>query len=290
MNRLILRLSERRILTSLGAVTYLTAVSLGHRRVSDAIDSLKTVLSFKTYDTLMLDSGLFLMVALAAFCLIKIRESRDARALRLLYLLLTGFLIVVSHYTLIVFNVENIHFPQYALLAVPVFALVGRFGETVFWVTLLGALDESYQYFVLYRDNNTVYLDFNDIILNLIGAGIGVVLIYITSRPSGAPSAQSRKTPKRLFSPVASAAAGILLLAYLVIFIPGLLPFSSEASAFAGPSVLSRRPLPKTFWVEPKVGKKFHIFGPSEGMIAAALLIAFYTTMDCRNSGRRKRP
>jgi hypothetical protein len=200
--------------------------------------------------------------------------------------LLTGFLVVASHHTLIVFNVENIHFPQYALLAIPVFALVGRFGETVFWVTLLGALDESYQYFVLYRDNNTVYLDFNDIILNLIGAGIGVVLIYLSSPPPGLPAAGKPKNPKRLFSPAASVVALILLLVSLFFVVPGHLPFSSEASAFTDPSVLSRRPLPKTFWVEPEIGKKFHICGPSEGIISAALLIAFYATMDCRNSRR----
>jgi VanZ family protein len=82
---------------------------------------------------------------------------------------------------LVVFNVENIHFPQYAVLTLTIFALFKHFGATVFWVTLSGVFDEGYQYFVLYRNNNIVYLDFNDIVLNLIGAGIGVALIYTLS-------------------------------------------------------------------------------------------------------------
>lgn len=76
---------------------------------------------------------------------------------------------------------EAIHFIQYAFLAIPVFALTLRPSQTVFWAALMGALNEAYQYFVLYPDNREVYFDFDDIVLNLIRAGIGVVMIFTLS-------------------------------------------------------------------------------------------------------------
>jgi glycopeptide antibiotics resistance protein len=106
---------------------------------------------------------------------------------------------VGSYEVLIVFSVETIHFVQHALLAVPVFALTMSFGETVGWVTLMGAVDEAYQYFVLYAGNKTVYFDFNDIILNLVGTGIGVLMIYTLSDLKSAPfTAQAHAARRRL--------------------------------------------------------------------------------------------
>ena len=290
MNTLITRLSERRVVTVLIAGTYYAIGVLCHRRVSDLFDALRNTLSFKRYDTLMFDSGLFLMAVLFASCLVKIMHGREARTLKLLYLLFTGCLLAAAHHALIVFNIENIHFPQYAVLAVLVFALVGRFGETVFWVTLLGALDESYQYFVLYGNNNTVYLDFNDIILNLVGAGLGLVLVYALSDPLPAPVARGTGPPKRFFSSPAASAVVVLLLGYLLIAASGSLPFSREADASVGQIALSRRPLPRSFWLEPKIGKKFHILHPPGAMLIASFLISLYTTMDCRNPGSRNTP
>ena len=72
-------------------------------------------------------------------------------------------------------NSEAIHFVQYGILALLLIPLVRRCGETIVLVTLLGILDEAYQYWVLHGDWG-VYYDFNDVVLNLLGAAMGVLV------------------------------------------------------------------------------------------------------------------
>ncbi len=73
-------------------------------------------------------------------------------------------------------NNEFIHFFQYALLTFPIFALTRSFGQTAVWTTLCGAFDEGWQYAVLHAGWGIPY-DFNDVIMNACGAGLGVVWI-----------------------------------------------------------------------------------------------------------------
>ncbi|MGA2466130.1 MAG: VanZ family protein [Thermodesulfobacteriota bacterium] len=180
MDRLIAWLSERKLFTVILACTYLAGVILLHRDVSAIFDWLSEKLSFKVYNDLIFLVSLMVMVVCGVFILMRIVKG-ERRCLKTIYWIFTVFLVVISYKMLVVFNVENIHFPQYAVLTLTIFALFKHFGATVFWVTLSGVFDEGYQYFVLYRNNNIVYLDFNDIVLNLIGAGIGVALIYTLS-------------------------------------------------------------------------------------------------------------
>lgn len=282
MDRLILRLSRRRLFTALLAAGYFAAVVLSHKEVSRVFDWLREALSFEVYDSTMLTAGLFVGVLFALFILIKIKEG-GGRRVKAASWLLTAALVGASYEVLIVFSVEVIHFIQYALLALPVFALTLRYGETVFWATLLGAVDEAYQYFVLYADNKEVYFDFNDIVLNLVGAGIGVLIIYTLSDTKAASfsgPAGSGKTRKR----APFVAAAFLLLICLSMFVTGAVKFYPEEGASGAPIVLSRKPAPSRFWEEPKMGKSFHILHPFEGVLLASFLIPWYSLMDRRRS------
>jgi hypothetical protein len=75
---------------------------------------------------------------------------------------------------IIVSAIEHIHYPQYALLVL-VFVRAGASLEAA-WLsaTGLGVLDEAWQHVVLPR-GTPAYLDANDIVLNAIGALLGVV-------------------------------------------------------------------------------------------------------------------
>jgi hypothetical protein len=83
--------------------------------------------------------------------------------------------------------VENVHYPQYALIAF----LIGRAGiaPELAWLaaTGLGALDEAHQLFFL-RSARPDYFDWNDVFLNAVGAAYGVVLLLAGSRHRLAPS------------------------------------------------------------------------------------------------------
>lgn len=87
---------------------------------------------------------------------------------------------------------ETAHYPQYGLLA----WLMARaldpprtewpVARVLLWVTLLGAIDEWAQYLWITRSYSN-YLDFNDILVNLMGASAGVMVYYgFRTRPVGA--------------------------------------------------------------------------------------------------------
>lgn len=82
----------------------------------------------------------------------------------------------VSLNMLIIVNIEIIHFIQYAFLAILLFPLSKKFFATIVLVTFLGAIDEAYQYYFLSPDR-TNYYDFNDVILNLLGAAMGMIFL-----------------------------------------------------------------------------------------------------------------
>jgi len=289
MGRFIAWLSERRLLTVALASTYLIVVILFHRSVSAIFDWLSEKLSFKVYNDSIFLISLMVMVACGVMVLVKIVKG-ERRCQKITYCLFTAFLVVVSYKTLVVFNVENIHYPQYAILALPVFALLKHFGATVFWVTLLGALDEAYQYAVLCRNNYATYLDFNDIVLNLIGAGIGVAFIYVLlDLKSESPAFRANALGKwNKF--VILAVTAFILFGGISLYAVGILRFYPEANAPNSPILLSMVPPPTRFWEIPTLGKPFHIFHPVEGMVFSAILIVCYSLMDYNLKSRKMDP
>jgi hypothetical protein len=285
MDRVILLLSKKKFYASAIAGAYLSAVILSHKEVSRIFDWLRKTLTFKVYDGFML---MFYLLVLAVFSLaviFKIIKGKD-KVHKTLWFSFNLALAVISYKVLVVFSVETIHFVQYALLALPVYAVAGRLGDTVFWVTLCGTVDEAFQYFVLYRQSNEVYFDFNDVILNLIGAGLGAVLILVFSRdrPAGGV-AEGRSFQKWAFSPVVLCMM-MIGLGGTILYLAGFLQLFPTADASTASIVLSRKAIPAHFWLHPKVGKSFHILHPIEGMVISAGLIFIYSLMDYRGSGR----
>ena len=286
MDRLIAWLSERKLFTVILACTYLTAVILFHRDVSGIFDWLSEKLSFKVYNDLIFLISLMVMVPCGVFVLMRIVKG-ERRCLKITYWIFTAFLVVISYKTLVVFNVENIHFPQYAVLTLPVFALFKHFGATVFWVTLLGVFDEAYQYVVLCRNNNAVYLDFNDIVLNLIGAGIGVAFIYTLSDLKSESLAFHANSSRKWNKSIILTVTACILFGGISLYAAGILRFYPDANAPNALIVLSRLPAPTQFWEIPSRGKPFHIFHPVEAMFFSAILIGCYSLMDYSLKSRK---
>lgn len=106
--------------------------------------------------------------------------------------------------------VESVHYPQYAMLA----WLLARsldpqrtrwyVGRVLFWATLMGAGDELLQYLWI-TSSYSDYLDFNDILMNLLSAAAGVLLYY------GAAPAPRRDSASSSLRVEALVAAGIAL-------------------------------------------------------------------------------
>jgi hypothetical protein len=150
---------------------------------------------------------------------------------------------------MLVANIEIIHFPQFGLIAGLLLA-AGLTAEPAWLLaTAAGILDETYQQFVIYADRTDTYLDFNDMILNAIGAAWIVVV----------------------FAPHAATRPGWLRWPYAMRW---LLPITAAALLLAPPQL--------TPFLRPSAGfRLYRVIGLSEALAWGALLwglVAMATT------------
>jgi hypothetical protein len=286
LNRLVIWLSTNRLWTAVLVTAYTLAIILTHDLFEAAAfwarDRLAGTNSIPEVRWNLIVSWVCipLLVILCAWVIGQIRKS-DRRLLLSVYWLCTVLLAVAAYKRLFVMNIEAIHFIQYAVLAVLLFSLTHRFGETVFWVALVGAADEAFQYLVLHGDR-VVYYDCNDLLLNAIGAGFGVLVV--AGLPAGREvhqQAGAYSTRKMLLSP-AFAAAVVLVVAITLAWATGHLRLFPHDEATEWTLVLRRCGPVSRFWLHTSWGKTYHEVQPAEGALGALVLIAFYTVLDFR--------
>ena len=194
----------------------------------------------------------------------------------------TVALVAATYNTLFMVNTEAIHFPQYALLGVLIYPLAGRFAETILWVTLFGALDEAWQYWVLSNGAEFVYFDFNDIVLNLLGGATGAIVAAALIGPPREPGASGETMGYRwrdfVRSPPFVVAAGITLLGVLL-YAAGVVTMYANPDSWI---VLRRKGPPVAYWVTSYWGKTGHELMPLDGLLLCAILVGLYLALDLR--------
>ena len=275
---MILWFSRNKVLTVLLIAGYSLLVIFGHGAVSAIADWVTNTVTRSVFN------GTTTALLLGVLTLLTIGLVRNLSAIRqspfgLLFALATPLLAIAAYNTLFVTNVECIHFLQYALLAIPLFALTGHYGGTVLATTLIGAIDETWQYLWIYRDVPTVYFDFNDIILNLLGAGLGVTALYLLGaiRGAAAPVAEEPALRTHRFVLLLPAVVGVVLALTLL---AGLVRIYPDAVADGRIPALSHAPAPVEFWKRFPWGKTYHLLHPFEGLFLAQGLLLFYGLLD----------
>jgi hypothetical protein len=160
--------------TYIGAAGLLFLADLRlHLPISDVCDALVRRFGFPAFDRGVRSGFVLLGLGVAATAVCS-RTTEKPRKLAAIVALALGALVVQR--VLLVSSIENIHYPQYAVLAI-LFGVGGLRRETA-WLTAttLGALDEWYQHLALTR-GTLGYFDWNDVVLNALGAAFGVVLL-----------------------------------------------------------------------------------------------------------------
>jgi len=168
---------RRRLALAVAAGLLLGNLAL-HKHIEKVCAALAERHGFASYDRAMfwglaLASGAGLIVAA-----LRLRSwPRSLQSGALVGLL--GALTYVSCRMLMMTAVELVHFPQFALVAGAL--LAGGVGIRSAWtVAALGGIaDEVYQRLTLYWDRPYAYLDFNDMILDAIGAAWAVMLVAL---------------------------------------------------------------------------------------------------------------
>lgn len=149
---------------------------------------------------------------------------------------------------LLVINVELIHFPQFGLLAA--LLLAAGLGPQAAWLgaTVAGVVDEAYQHLVVYAGVPNTYFDYNDIVLDGLGAAWAVVL-------AGAGRGRAPRSARALGAAMFAAVAVALWLA------PPRLA-AREGFPFYGP-----------VFVRAATGRDYHVMAASEGLAALVFLL-----------------
>ncbi len=156
------------------AVALCFANPLLHKPLSDLFDALFARLGRTWYERLVL-AGIGALCA-AGVALGRAYVRAPARARGIISLAALAAMTLVAQRWLLVSNIELIHFPQFALLTF--LLLAGGLTPQTAWAlaTAAGMLDETYQRLVIYARVPNTYLDFNDMLLNAIGAAWAVAL------------------------------------------------------------------------------------------------------------------
>lgn len=276
MTRLTGWLEANKNITIALSILYYLLVVLPHEQVGFFVLWMFEGVSREIYQRTVLLTGLLFFVFYLALLFRNLAKSQNWRPV-LVYLPLTVLLLYVSFDLLVIHNIEIIHFAQYAGMAILLFPILKRYGDTIFWVGILGAIDEGYQYFYL-APERTDYFDFNDIVLDILGGATGVMLIYATGRRTNI-----RSLKQWLRSPVVVTTA-FLTLGIIVLLQTSYLQVFPAETGMSAPILLVKK-APEGFWTLIKhLNVKFHIMRPLEGVVVTSLLLIYYLTMDWANA------
>lgn len=207
-------------------------------------------------------NGIALLLGLIIFTSIIyfLRKNPKFWVIKVAYFAFTILLILFSVKILLVVHSEIIHFPQYALIALLLFPLIKNLPETLFLTIVLGLIDECYQYFVL-APQKTAYLDFNDMWLNTLGGGLGILLAGIIFPKYLKPKEHYLRIDGVIIK-------GLLTIStvFALFFLSGFMGYNTEIHPNALYFVFKQEP--KSFWTSSDFDVVYHIVRPAEGILA----------------------
>ncbi len=278
MDRTLAWFASHRLASLLFIVIFVLAVSTQHELVQSFVFRAMETFTANTWLTGVGWAFRIVFLLVTIFLIRRVLHQDQGKG-KIVYWAVTVAFTFAAVRWLSVNNNEFIHFFQYALLTVPIFALTRSFGQTVIWTTLGGAFDEGWQYGVLHAGWGIPY-DFNDVIMNACGAGLGVV--WICSIADMRPVSNSVKSlvAEQLAGWGWRTALGLLGLGLGMLATGHMMVYQPKTGPM--PLLSLSRMDPKPFWFFDATWgpKTFHILHPFEGVLLMALLFFFYSTLD----------
>ena len=170
-------------------------------------------------------------------------------------------------------NIEIIHVFEYPALAILLFPITRRFGAAIIFTIPFMLMDEWHQYVVLYPAY-VDYFEFNDIMIDIYGCGLAMLLLLLCGVKGESP-----------VKPFWKRAEFVLLFTALLFFAIAvkagfLAVYEADKSANTW-LVLNRIHEPVTFWRKyPNRDVIYHVMQPIEAITGISLLAVIYTGLD----------
>jgi hypothetical protein len=271
MKRILKWLGKNKLIAILLAIiTYLSIVTF-HDEITTLAIKMRNAIGRESYNTYLGYLFLILLLIASIYFAWLIMKS-DRKWIKLALYAGITCLMVFSFRYLMTYNIEAIHFVEYAIVALLLLPVLRSYGETVFWVTILGLIDELFQYFFLVPTFK--YFDFNDNVLNLLGAGTGAVLVFSLN-----PGAVEIKKYRWYRSPAILTGLVILLL-FILLFSTGKITVDPLGEDGTNWFSLNRGTMPENPWKEAYAGRMFYILPAWQGVGLMYLLFAGFFGMD----------
>jgi len=269
---MIIWLEKQRVINLLLVVGYVSFLLFAHSAFVSISVAVMNHFSLAVYDRLV--AAILILLGLGAVgAVISVLRISQVEYRFGVFFGLTLLLLVVHFFVLTEMNIEFIHAIMYGGLALLLFPLVGRFGGAVVLTLPIMLIDEWYQYAILFP-HYTYFFELNDIVLNLLGAGLFTSLLGLLRAKSMKKSSAVLKRGEVLFFVSFVLVTIILWCACIIV----------SYTANACPNtwlVLNKLPELTEFWyVHPTIGSIFHILKPIEGLFVAFSLCLFYLGMD----------
>jgi hypothetical protein len=272
MIRIIQWLGKNKLIAVLLAIVVYFCIVSFHDEITTLAIKLRNAIGRDRYNDYLAYGFLVLLLVFLALLFYKSLKGPH-RILKTSLSIIVTAMMVVSFRLLMVYSIEAIHFVEYMIVAILLVPVLRSYGETVFWVTLLGILDELFQY--RYLTPTFEYFDFNDITLNLIGAGAGVLVVFVFSG-----SAIELRQIKWYKSPAILTGLGLLAI-FLILLLTGKMTIDPlDVTGSENWFSLNRNTMPDDFWTTAYPGRVFHILKPFEGIILIYLLLACFFMLD----------
>lgn len=268
-------LSERKLLNGGLVVAYVIAILCLHDMFVNLSVWIMQQLTLDYYDKVILGIVGLSLVFLAYFFYKNLQRFPHHQPLKIFLLATTLVFFVLHLKILLVVNIELIHAVQYGILALLIFPISRRFGYALLFATLVGYLDEWYQYQLLYPEREN-YFDFNDIITDQLGMGLFLLILYT----AGVQTAKTPR-PKKWWQSTMLVFVTLLFVIVAALVQQGIIVTYASAAQANTWLILNEAAKPEDFWVEfLNSGRFYHILTPLQGILIHLFLIAFYSLMD----------
>lgn len=268
---------QHRLINVLLVISYVLFLVFAHEWFVNLSVEVMRSLSLPVYNQLV--AGVTTIAAVAVVVLVARAISRKVKIQRsgLLFLGFTLAALIIHFFVFTEMNVEFIHAVEYGILAVLIFPMVGRFSAVIIYSFPVMLFDEWYQYQVLF--DWVEYFDFNDILLDLLGAGLFLAVIKTFIQEPEQPTALAKRPEVYVLLLMAITAMMMLLSSAVV-------PYPEDAASKTW-LVLNAIEEPYGFWrVHPLIGSTYYVLEPIPGLITVFSVCLFYLAMDTRSSAK----
>ncbi len=238
-------------------------------------------ISIKIMNSLSLESYNFWVMIISVFAfsivsyvvLFQIFQYKENRYLKLFILSATIVLISIHALTMFEMNIEIIHGLMYGILTLLLFPLTGRYATALIYAFPIMLYDEWYQYVLLYPDY-VQYYELNDIIMDLLGSGLMITILFCLNIMPYKNSLSVIKRPEWYVLPIIFSIMFIVILTCYVVVYP---QDACNNTLF----ILNKLSQPDLFWqIHPFTKAEYHVLSIKEAVFLITALCYGYSMLD----------